>query len=96
LGVKTTWDACRAYATKGLADRFVLGVLASSPEPLHRELVRAKLAEPESAVHALWALGFSGDLEAADLIVSFLDKAGRIAGESLSAITGVVLEGSLR
>jgi uncharacterized protein (TIGR02270 family) len=98
LGLPITWDVCRMAAanTTGEACRFPLALLASSADPDDRALVRAKVAEPEAAVHALWALGFTGDLEAADLLVASLDKAGQVAAEALSAITGLVVEGPLR
>jgi uncharacterized protein (TIGR02270 family) len=97
LGLPITWDVCRMAADgQGDACRFPLALLASSPDPNDRALVRAKVADPEVAVNALWALGFSGDVEAADLLVASLDKAGPVAGEALSAITGLVVEGPLR
>jgi uncharacterized protein (TIGR02270 family) len=76
--------------------RFSLGLLAGSADPKDRALVRAKVADPEVASHALWALGFSGDPEAADLIVGVLDKHGKVAAEALSAITGLVVDGPFR
>jgi len=97
LGLKVTWDVCRMAAdAQGEASRFPLGLLASSSDPNDRALVRAKVADPEVAVHALWALGFAGDVEAADLLVASLDKAGQVAAEALSAITGVTVDGRLR
>ncbi len=96
LGVKGAWDACRAAANKSDAGRFPLGLLASSPDPNDRAIVRSKLALPDAAEHALWALGFSGDVEAADLIVTSLEKLPKLAGEALSAITGLVVDGPFR
>ena len=97
LGIKITWDVCRVLAeAKDETCRFPLGLLASSADPSDRALVRAKAADPEVAVHALWALGFAGDVESADVLVEALERAGQVAGEALSAITGVVIEGALR
>jgi len=70
--------------------------LASSPDPNDRALVRTKVADPEVAVSALWALGFAGDVDSAEVLIEALEEAGQVAGEALSAITGVVVEGSLR
>lgn len=97
LGLKVTWDVCRMAAeAKDESCRFPLGLLAGSVDPRDRAAVRAKVADPEVAPHALWALGFSGDPEAADLIVGVLDKHGKVAAEALSAITGLVVDGPFR
>jgi uncharacterized protein (TIGR02270 family) len=97
LRLPVTWDVCRMAAEgKGEACWVPLALLASSPDPDHRAFVRARVADAEVAVDALWALGFSGDVEAADLLVASLDKAGAVSGEALSAITGVTVEGRLR
>jgi uncharacterized protein (TIGR02270 family) len=96
LGLKGSWDACRAAANKSDAGRFPLGLLATSPDPNDRAIVRSKIAVAEIAEHALWALGFSGEVEAADVIVTSLEKSPKIAGEALSAITGLVVDGPFR
>lgn len=97
LGLKVSWEVCRMAAeAKDDSCRFALGLLASSADPSDRAAVRAKLADPMVASHALWALGFSGDLEAADLMVEALDRHGKVAGESLSAVTGLVVDGPFR
>ncbi len=97
MGLKITWDVCRLAAdAKDDSCRFPLGLLASSADPLDRATVRAKADDPDVAPHALWALGFSGDLETADLLVASLDKHGKVAAEALSAITGLVVDGPFR
>jgi uncharacterized protein (TIGR02270 family) len=52
---------------------------------------------PEVRRHALWALGFAGDVEAVDALVDALsdEATARVAGESISAITGVAIAGPL-
>ncbi len=52
------------------------------------------MSDSEAKRHAIWALGFAGDVEAADVLVEATEDeaVARIAGESLSAITGLVLE----
>jgi uncharacterized protein (TIGR02270 family) len=97
LGMTITWDVCRMAAdANDDSCRFPLGLLAGSPDPHDRAAVRAKVAEPEVAPHALWALGFSGDLEAADMLVASLDNHGKVAAEALSAITGLAVDGPYR
>ncbi len=97
LGSKLSREICRAVAdTQGPAGRFALGLLASSSEPADRASVRAKLANPELMVDAIWALGFSGEVESADLILQSMERAGQVAGEAFSAITGIVIDGAFR
>jgi uncharacterized protein (TIGR02270 family) len=98
LGVRETWEACRAAADlKGRDCRFPLGVLATSHDPKDRDRVRKKTSDPDAAPHALWALGFTGDLESVDVLLHALSdaKMAKAAGESLHVITGVVIENDL-
>jgi uncharacterized protein (TIGR02270 family) len=94
MGSNAAWDACRAAATQhGDGCRLPLGLLASSVEEHDRAIVRASVSDIDAKRHAIWALGFAGDLEAADVLVEAVedDAVAKIAGESLSAITGLVL-----
>jgi uncharacterized protein (TIGR02270 family) len=94
MGSNAAWDACRAAATQqGDGCRLPLGLLASSVEPQDRAIVRASVSDSGAKRHAIWALGFAGDLEAADVLVEAVEDhaVAKIAGESLSAITGLVL-----
>jgi uncharacterized protein (TIGR02270 family) len=75
-----------------------LALLALSPQPADRALLHDRLRQPATRRHALWALGFAADLEAADAAVALCaDEAlAPLAGETLAAITGVVIDGPLR
>jgi uncharacterized protein (TIGR02270 family) len=98
LDSKAAWDACRRAAIKaGDACRLPLALLASSNRAADRAVVHAFARDPKVKRHAVWALGFAGDLEAANVLVeATADKAvAKIAGEALWAITGVTLEGPL-
>jgi len=101
LGSKTAWNECRrAAAPGGDAARVPLGLPATSPDPNDRAFVATKARDPASARHALWALGFAGDVPAVEALVASLSAPetaplGKIAGEALSAITGVVIAGKL-
>jgi uncharacterized protein (TIGR02270 family) len=98
LGVRETWDACRAGSElKGSLCRLPLGVLATSHDPKDRERVRKKTADPDAALHAVWALGFTGDLESVDLLLQRLsdENLAKVACESLGFIAGLVCENDL-
>jgi uncharacterized protein (TIGR02270 family) len=90
------WDACRREAqVQGDGCRLPLALLALRHDT--RDSVLAQLTVPEMRRHAAWALGFAGDTEAADVLVGLLadEAVARVAGESLSAITGLVIAGPL-
>jgi uncharacterized protein (TIGR02270 family) len=98
LGSKTAWSACRyASAAAGASSRFPLGLLATSPDPNDRAFVAAKARDPASGRHAMWALGFAGSLDSAETLIASLaaGETTKVAGEALSAITGVVIAGKL-
>jgi uncharacterized protein (TIGR02270 family) len=93
-GSPYAWEACR-IAAQGPGDgcRLPLGLLATSGERQDRAIVRASIGDAASKPHAIWALGFAGDVEAADVLVEATEDqtVAKIAGESLSAITGLAL-----
>jgi uncharacterized protein (TIGR02270 family) len=94
LRSQAAWEACRNAATEpGDGRRLPLGLLATSEHPQDRATVRACASDAEAKRHAIWALGFTGDIEAADVLVEATEDeaVAKIAGESLSAITGLVL-----
>lgn len=98
LGLKETWGMCRTIAASPGDDcRLAMGLLAISPDGKDREWVLARLAEPTSRRHALWALGFAGDVKALDALVEAMADAetGKLAGEAFRAITGVPVAGAL-
>jgi len=101
FAVKAAWDECRIFAG-GSADlsRLSLGLLATSPDPSDRAFVRGKAQNADPGLHALWALGFAGDVDSADVLVQAMaddknDKKARVAGEAFSAITGLAIAGEM-
>jgi uncharacterized protein (TIGR02270 family) len=98
MRIPAVLDVCRREAlAAGEACRLPLALLALGGSPADRELVSSRLVIPEARRHALWALGFFGDVETADRLVAMLDDeaSARVAGESLSAITGIVIDGPM-
>jgi len=97
LGSPKVWGACRAEIEEGGAGRLTFGILALSPAPEDRELLRSSVRS-RWARHALWALGFAADVAAVDEIVAVMEKPKRapMAGEALTAITGLPIEGRYR
>ena len=101
FSVKTAWNECRIFAG-GIGEmcRLPLGLLATSPDPNDRAFVRGKALNADDADvgrHALWALGFAGDADSADVLVQAMadEKKSRVAGEAFSAITGLTIAGEL-
>ena len=98
LGERSAWDVCRhfvAFRLPGCPLAMRLLAMRGAPqdvEPLARLLDVAELRED-----ALRALGASGRPEAVEACLPLLreKKVARLAGEVFSAVTGVVLEGSL-
>jgi len=98
LKSKQAWNACRhAVEVTGEACRLPLALLATSEDPTDRVRVRQKLGVPDVRRHAVWALGFAGDVESVDALVDALtdEASARVAGESISAITGIAIAGPL-
>jgi uncharacterized protein (TIGR02270 family) len=98
FGVPAAWDVCRRIAIRaGDGSRLPLALLATSSRPPDRAVVLAFTRDAKVRRHALWALGFAGDVDAADALVEATGdtKVARVAGEALSAITGVAIEGAL-
>jgi uncharacterized protein (TIGR02270 family) len=98
FAVKAAWDECRVFAGgMGELSRLALGLLATSPDPKDRALVRSKALEADAGTHALWALGFAGDADSADILVQAMadEKKSKIAGEAFSAITGLAIAGQM-
>jgi uncharacterized protein (TIGR02270 family) len=98
MGVKAAWNACRTLSNaKDASCRLPLGILASSPDPSDRAAVRAKVTDPDVGGHALWALGFAGEVESADLAVQMMaaPERAKLAGEVFAVITGIAIAGPL-
>jgi uncharacterized protein (TIGR02270 family) len=58
--------------------------------------VRGKVADPDVGRHALWALGFAGDVESADVLLQLMPAAevAKVAGEAFSFMTGLAIAGA--
>ncbi len=98
FAVKTAWNECRIFAGGvGELCRLPLGFLATSPDPNDRAFVRGKALDADVGMHAMWALGFAGDADSADVLVQAMadEKKSRVAGEAFSAITGLVIGGEM-
>lgn len=97
LGLEPAWDACLAeLARPGPGWGFAALAWGLSGEPDLSPLVTG-LADPGRRRDALYALGFTGRVAAADAVLPFLadEEDGRLAGEAFWAVTGLVLEGAL-
>ena len=59
--------------------------------------MRGRASDPEAGRHALWALGFAGDVESAEVLLQAMadDKTAKVAGEAFSEITGLAIAGPL-
>jgi uncharacterized protein (TIGR02270 family) len=96
-GVQAAWEACRkAVDARTGVDRMSLVLLALGGD--ERDLMRLQACTGVEAMleDALWALGFSGRVEAADACLEFMGTkpVAALAGEAFSAITGLKLEGA--
>ncbi|WP_224240875.1 TIGR02270 family protein [Hyalangium gracile] len=93
VGHRQAWARCRQLVEAGgEVPRIALLALALSGEARELELLVAALEDPSLRDEALWALGFSGRLAAADAAFQALQATGdRLAAESFAAITGLPL-----
>jgi uncharacterized protein (TIGR02270 family) len=98
LGSKNAWSAGRRVAAGPEEHcRVPLGLLALSADAKDRAVVRDRARDSATRAHALWALGFAGDLESADLLLEamFDEEMAPLAAEAFSTITGVAIAGRL-
>jgi uncharacterized protein (TIGR02270 family) len=96
-GSRAAWEAClKAVQARAGTGRLPLVLLAlgGNDRDLERLLECARVAELQT--DALWALGFSGRAQAAELCLELMaeEPLAALAGESFSAITGLRLEES--
>lgn len=93
LGSRQAWTRCRKLLEAGgEVPRIALLALALGGEAADLEALGAALKDPALRDEALWALGFSGRLTAAELAFENLQAVGdRLAAESFAAITGLPL-----
>lgn len=99
MGVRDAWAACQKAVEKGddhAREPMILWALGSEETEL--ALLLSLLHVPERRMEALWALGFSGRLAAADACLEWMEdsnlKVARLAGEAFCAISGLRLEGT--
>jgi uncharacterized protein (TIGR02270 family) len=92
------WEACRAAGLDAGRDcRVAFALLAGSSQKHDRAIVRARSSDSGVKRHAVWALGFAGDADAAEALLDATEDetVARIAGESLTTITGLVLSSAM-
>lgn len=92
LGSAVAWEAIvrRARDTANV-DRDALAAVALFGDPNAVTLLRQRVAATEGRADAMWALGFTGRVDAADACLSLLEDPdlGCLAGEAFAAITGL-------
>ncbi|NOJ83473.1 TIGR02270 family protein [Myxococcus xanthus] len=94
-GHRGAWAACQAAAEPGgSGGRLPLLLLAMNGDDRDLKLLLARLSGEKSRPDALWALGFSGRVAAADACVEHMrhEPTAALAGEAFSAITGLPIE----
>lgn len=98
LGSKKVLSTCRRAVAMPATGNLPFALLASSPDEADRAILRGCLKDPMTARHGLWALGFAGDVESADVLLARLadKKLGKLAAEAFSAITGLRVVGPFR
>ncbi|MFY0562880.1 TIGR02270 family protein [Archangium lansingense] len=97
-GSRAAWVACRLLVEQRAAGfREALVPLSLGRGERELELLLELLQEPDLRPSVLWALGFSGNVSAAEACLLLMGEERRIAalaGEAFSAITGLRLEGA--
>ncbi len=96
-GLRAAWQACLRLATQGEEPRLAMLALAAGGAPADVETLVQALGTPELRAEALWALGFSGRLAAADAALAVLKEQepeeGWLALHTFAVITGFSPEG---
>jgi uncharacterized protein (TIGR02270 family) len=92
-GSRMAWSLCRKLMEAGEADaRPALLAFALGGEAPELEALIAAVGDPARRDEALWALGFSGRLSAAEAALATLrDNGDWLAAESFALITGLPL-----
>ncbi|HYO56216.1 TIGR02270 family protein [Archangium sp.] len=96
-GVRAAWEACRkAVDARTKVDRTSLVLLALGGDERDLERLLACMGVEAMREDVLWALGFSGRVEAAEACLELMGPGpvAALAGEAFSAITGLKLEGA--
>ncbi|QDE80745.1 TIGR02270 family protein [Myxococcus xanthus] len=99
FGTRDAWVACEQEATtaQGAQRRTSWALLAAAGDALFLDRLVASAESEAFREDALWALGFSGRIPAAESCMRWMagkPRVARLAGEVFSAITGLRLEGA--
>ncbi|WNZ62052.1 hypothetical protein QEG98_40580 [Myxococcus sp. MxC21-1] len=96
-GLRAAWQSCQRLATAGAEPRLTMLALAAGGAVADVEKLVRALDRPELRAEALWALGFSGRLAAADAALTVLKEqtpeVAWLALRTFSVITGLSTEG---
>ncbi|NOK01586.1 MULTISPECIES: TIGR02270 family protein [Myxococcus] len=96
-GLRAAWQSCQRLATEGAEPRLAMLALAAGGAPADVEKLVRALDRSELRAEALWALGFSGRLAAADAALAVLKEqtpeVAWLALRTFSVITGLSTEG---
>jgi uncharacterized protein (TIGR02270 family) len=98
LGLRGAWQACnKLVARNASGSRLPLALLALGGDTADLNTVIKRLGVETLQRDALWALGFSGTVDAAEAVLALIDDEAlaRLAGESFATITGVAIAGPL-
>ncbi|MCP3137898.1 TIGR02270 family protein [Pyxidicoccus xibeiensis] len=98
LDDRAAWKACQQRLEQpGAAGDLARAALACRGDAHDVEALLALLEIPALRREALWALGFTGRVAAAQACLAWMQKAplAAVAAEAFCAITGLVLEGPL-
>ncbi|MCY1046518.1 TIGR02270 family protein [Corallococcus sp. bb12-1] len=91
LGLPEAWDRCNRWVSAREGGRVARLGAAISGGPRELESLVSLLEEPAQRDEGLWALGFSGRLQAAEAIFQELMRNGTpLAAECFAAITGLL------
>ena len=91
-GLRTAWDECRKVVGGRVGiGRLPMALLALSGDDRDIQSLLECVGRAELRADALWALGFSGQIGAAEACLELMADES-LAGEAFSAITGLRLE----
>ncbi len=99
LGMRSAWLRCRQIVDDKRADAaFPLLVLTMSGEDEDLQRILAALDVGTLRPAAIVALGYTGRVTAVDTCLPYLadEKVAKLAGEAVSAITGLEIDGEFR
>lgn len=93
VGSREAWEVCGQAVKQPGRESLVLWAMGADEEDV--ALLVDLLSVPERRADALWALGFSGRVTAAEACLKWMGDArvSRLAGEAFSSITGLSMDG---